>query len=255
MSPDTNDGFEARYNGLMPVTDASSHTTPTNEAEAVRVALTGRRLDRLRIATQALGRLLRDPEDTTQVFILYVALNAETFPEVLSLFLAQPEGPELMRHKPAIDSSSVDLGALATLPPATLGASFARHMHTNGLSPDVFQRPPGAPPDIAYLAQRLRQSHDLWHVVTGYGTNVVDELALQAFTYAQIRAPGPLVLSVAGALRWGATNPRVLARVHEGYRRGKKARPMLALPWETLWKEDLDALRRHLRIEPPHAVA
>jgi ubiquinone biosynthesis protein Coq4 len=239
----------------MPVTDSSSQATSTNEADAIRIALTGRRIDRLRIATRALGRLLRDPEDTSQVFLLYVALNAQALPAVLSLFLDQPHGPDLMRARPAIDSSSVDFARLASLPPSSLGAAFARHMHDNGLSPDVFQRPPGAPPDIAFLAQRLRQSHDLWHVVTGYSTNVVDELALQAFTYAQIRAPGPLVLSVAGALRWGATNPRVLARVLEGYRRGKKARPMLALPWESLWKEDLDTLRRHLRIEPAQAVA
>ena len=239
----------------MQSTGPVAESAPTEEAEAVRVALTGRRIDRVRIATRALGRLLRDPEDTSQVFVLYVALNAETFPAVLSLFLAQPEGPALMRDKPAIDSGSVDLSELAALPDTTLGAAFARHMHDNGLSPDAFQRPPGAPPDIAYLAQRLRQSHDLWHVVTGYGTDVVDELALQAFTYAQIRAPGPLVLSVAGALRWGATNPRVLARVLEGYRRGKKAKPMLALPWESLWKDDLEALRKHLRIEPPRAVA
>ena len=239
----------------MQASDPSSSVPATPEAEAVRVALTGRRVDRLRIATRALGRLVRDPEDTSQVFVLYVALNAEAFPAVLSKFLAQPEGPALMRDKPAIDSSSVDFAALAALPSTTLGGAFARHLQKNGLSPDVFQRPPGAPPEAAYLAQRLRQSHDLWHVVTGYGTDVIDELALQAFTYAQIRAPGPLVVSLAGALRWGITNPRVLRRVLEGYRRGQKAKPMSALRWEAHWSDNLDMLRQSLGVLPARVAA
>lgn len=227
-----------------------NHVTPSQprplESEAVRAALTGSRRERLAIAVAALRRLLADPEATDQVFVLYVALNAESFPKVLERFLAEPDGPALLHEKPAIDSRSVDFDRLLALPDTTLGGAFARHMRDNGLSPDVFQRPPGAPEDIAYLAQRLRQSHDLWHVVTGYSTSVVDELALQAFTWSQIRAPGPLVLSVAGALRWGLADRSVFARVFEGYRRGRRARPLLALRWEDLWEEDLTALRRRL---------
>ncbi len=222
----------------------------TTEAEAVKAALSGRLTPRLRIAARALGRLLRDPEDTSQVFLLYVSLNAGAFPKVVAFFLDQPHGRRLMTERRAIDSRSVDFSRLAGLPEGTLGASFARHMTDNGLSPDVFQPPPGAPPDIAYLAQRLRQTHDLWHVVTGYRTDVVDELALQAFTYAQIRAPGPLVLSLAGGLRWGLGRPAVGRRIFEGYRRGVAAKPLLAVPWEDLWEVPLDEVRTDLGITP-----
>ena len=47
--------------------------------------------------------------------------------------------------------------------------------------------PAGAvPPDprAAYLAQRMRQTHDIWHVLTGYATDVAGEVQLQAFTLA-----------------------------------------------------------------------
>lgn len=222
------------------------HTT--TEDDAVRAALTGRLAPRLRIATKALSRLLRDPEDTTQVFLLYVSLNAKVFPRVVKDFLRQPDGPRLMAERPAIDSTTVDFAQLLALPAHTLGHAFAKHMADNGLSPDIFQPPPGAPPDIAYLAQRLRQSHDLWHVVTGYKTDVVDELALQAFTYAQIKAPGPLALSLAGALRWGLRRPRVIQRIYEGYRRGLSARSLLAVPWESFWDLPLAEVRARLSL-------
>jgi ubiquinone biosynthesis protein Coq4 len=37
--------------------------------------------------------------------------------------------------------------------------------------------------DTSYLLLRLRQTHDLWHVVTGFSTNVPGELGLKAFVY------------------------------------------------------------------------
>ena len=67
-------------------------------------------------------------------------------------------------------------------------------------TPDVFDGPPAGVTNerAAYVIQRLRQTHDLWHVVTGYDTDPASEVALQAFTYAQLRAPGSLVLAALG---------------------------------------------------------
>lgn len=225
-----------------------SSTSSDTEAEAVRAALAGELVPRLTIAARALTRLMRDPEDTRQVFLLYVSLNATSFPRVIERFLAEPEGRRLMDERPALDSTTLDFARLATLPAHTLGHAFGRHMADNGLSPDIFQAPPGAPPEVAYLAQRLRQTHDLWHVVTGYGTGVIDELALQAFTYAQMKAPGPLLLSLAGALRFGLGDRRAIQRIYQGYRRGLSARPMLAQPWESLWELPLAEVRARLNL-------
>lgn len=232
------------------MTATTTPTAPTedSEAEAVRAALAGELGARLKIAARALTRLMRDPEDTRQVFLLYVSLNATSFPRVIQRFLAEPEGARLMSQRPALDSTTLGFAWLSSLPAHTLGFAFARHMADNGLSPDLFQPPPGAPPDVAYLAQRLRQTHDLWHVVTGYGTGVIDELALQAFTYAQMKAPGPLILSVAGALRFGLRDRRAIQRIYQGYRRGLSARPMLAVAWESLWELPLAEVRARLNL-------
>lgn len=43
---------------------------------------------------------------------------------------------------------------------------------------------------LVYLRDRLRDTHDLWHVVTGYHGDLVGEGALLAFSFAQTWNPG-----------------------------------------------------------------
>jgi ubiquinone biosynthesis protein COQ4 len=225
-------------------------SSTAEELEAVRIALAGNTLGRVKISARALARLMRDPEDTRQVFVLYAALNAPSAPRITRTVLGNPDGRRLFEARAAIDSRTVDLAALAKMPEGTLGWAYARHMRENGLDPDIFQAPPGVPADIAWVAQRLRQSHDVWHVVAGYGTDIAGELCLQAFTLAQVRAAGPAVLTSIGTLRWMWQDKRLVARVLEGWRRGRRARSLLAVPWEERWAEPLEAVRRDLGVVP-----
>jgi ubiquinone biosynthesis protein COQ4 len=238
-------------------TPAARETPPTASAEtprwadeelAVRVAVDGALWPRLKLGTQALIGLLRNPEDTRQVFVLNLAVNRGHVPELLMRFLTAPGGLELMREQPAVDQRVVE--RLAGLPEGTFGRAFADHMRRHGLDADLFQAPPGVPPALAYLGQRIRQSHDIWHVLTGYDTSVFGELALQGFTFAHTRLPGQLVLALAGTLRWSLARPRLAREVVEGWRRGRRAEPMLAVRWEELWEVPLEEVRRRLRITP-----
>ena len=61
------------------------------------------------------------------------------------------------------------------------------------LDPNFYRRLKVAD-DASYIMLRLRQSHDIWHVVTGFGTDKVGEIALKAFEVAQARRP--LVASI-----------------------------------------------------------
>jgi len=45
-------------------------------------------------------------------------------------------------------------------------------------------------------------------------------------------------------------NPRVLAAVYEGYRRGRQAAWVFAADWESLLAQPLDVVRVRLRIVP-----
>src|SRR5690606_37799839 len=101
-----------------------------------------------------------------------------------------------------------------------------------------------------YVAQRVRQTHDVWHVLTGYGPDVEDELALQGFTFAQMGMPSSFLIATLGTL---ARAPRSIARVLEGYRRGKASAFLPTVRFEAMWQRPLLDVRRELRIPPAQA--
>ncbi len=223
-----------------------------DEVSAAAIALNGSRLDRLRISAKALFNLMRDPEGTDQVFVLGIALNAPQFPRFLARFTAEDQDGRLLREQPSIDSKSVDFDRLMSLPETTLGGAFARHMKKNNLDPDLFQAPPGLPTMVAYVAKRVRQTHDIWHLLTGYDTDVPGELALQAFYYGHMRLPSSLALSVLGTARYLSKFPnrQLVAMVRDGYRRGKLATFLPTVRWEELWEMRLADVRTKLNIAP-----
>jgi ubiquinone biosynthesis protein Coq4 len=147
-----------------------------------------------------------------------------------------------------------DLDQLAKLPAHTLGGAYARHMRANDLSVDYY---PDATPRnrMQFLRQRMRQTHDVWHVLTGFGTDEFEEVGIQGF-YA-----GQGVSSMAAFIAAGAFLKSVLRcrfrELHkhmdsfcEGYCAGKRAESLLAVKWEELWGESVESLRRRYRLAP-----
>jgi ubiquinone biosynthesis protein COQ4 len=218
-----------------------------SELEAARVAMYGTTWERVSLGLASLRRLLRDPDDTVQVFLAGLALNAPFFPQLLARIEADEGGRRLMAEQPSIDTRTVDFDALRGLPASTMGGAYARYLDDNGLDPDLFKPPPGLPAVPRFIAQRMRQTHDLWHVLTGYRPDVAGELALQGFTFAQLRMPTSLLISTLGtALR----APREARRVLDGYRRGRDAAFLPVIRFEEMWERPLDDVRRELRVRP-----
>lgn len=227
--------------------DAASRGAP-DEADAVHAILHGSNMDRARVALGALARLVRDPNDTAQIFVLAVALDRDHVPAALTRFLCEPGGLDLMRDMPVLDSSTLDFGALSRCAVGTLGHAYAKHVLDGALDPDIFQAPPGLPTAIAYFAQRFRQSHDIWHVLTGYAPDVRGEILLQAFTHGQLGTPAPRLAAVVGCMQWLRSYPSLPRAAYAAYRRGKEARFLLSMRWEDHWEEPLEALRIRLRL-------
>lgn len=146
-----------------------------------------------------------------------------------------------------------DVDGLLSLSPETLGGMYARHMKSRGLRPDFFD---AVTPrhNLHYLRLRMRQTHDIWHTLTGFDTNPVGEVGLQAFYFAQF-TNGQSALIIAGAIlksilrrRYGELEQFVEAFC-DGYRNGRRAQPLLGVKWEDLWQEPVEDLRRRYNIE------
>ncbi|OKH49270.1 hypothetical protein NIES2101_21390 [Calothrix sp. HK-06] len=144
-----------------------------------------------------------------------------------------------------------DLVSLAKLPSGSLGRCFAEYIEQTGFDPNYYRALP-ITDDTSYVLTRLRQTHDIWHLVTGLSSSVNAELGLQAFCLAQIRIPLPILLIAGGLLRTLFTQPEELGLLLEqiaiGYRMGALAKPFLAQKWEENWDKPLVQLREELGV-------
>lgn len=234
---------------------AGSEVEDAGEREAARLALSGTPLERAVTALKALLALVADPNDTKQVFYIGLLVNRRRYPEFLARFTTDDEGARLLRERPAIDTAHVDFDALRALPDGTLGREYVRFLEVHGLDPDLFQPPPGLPEVPAYIGQRMRQVHDLWHVLTGYETDVEGEVALQAFTWAQTGMPSAGMVAIAASARFAASKPGIARGAIEGWKRGKRARFLAPIRLEDHFARRLSDVRRDLGLDTSLAEA
>ncbi|HEV7557548.1 MAG TPA: Coq4 family protein [Kofleriaceae bacterium] len=213
--------------------------------------------ERWRRAIGALAKVVADPTRTDEVLVFSAYANAGTMHHRLHRFYDDARGQKLYAEHRTIDSHTVDLDALAALPDGTLGHAYASFLRARGFTPEVFDGPPDdvTDPKASYVIQRMRQTHDLWHVVTGHDTNPAGEIALQAFTYAQVRAPSSLILAAVGTLRGTRYQPTLVRDVVRAFRAGRHAEAFVAFAWEDHWATPLADVRAMLGVEPVSAAA
>jgi ubiquinone biosynthesis protein COQ4 len=218
------------------------------------MTITGRQWARLGLS---IVRGLRDSTRTDELLVAEEIVCRGRF-EALHATLADtiagdPEARALLADKPRLARADVDFDALRALPPDTLGGAYARHLDRFGLDPDLLADPFGhwsgahyRHPDAAYLHERYRQTHDLWHALTGLGTEGHEEVLIHAFTWAQLRLPYSALIIAFGTFKHILLERRwpVLRRgLRDAWEAGRDARPLLLVRWEDRWEEPLDAIR------------
>lgn len=195
--------------------------------------------------------LFRDPDDTDKVFDISDGLRDSAATRLALAHLRAIPGVAAMMQARYL-GPAYDLAALQQLPPGTLGRAFADHMLAAGFDPDFARPIDVTQADITYIEHRCRKTHDIWHVLCGFGTDVPGELSIQAFRFAQVRLPlGPILL--AGGLLQALINapaqlPRILDEIGRGWRMGSQAGPFLAQKWEERWATPVAQLREELGI-------
>jgi ubiquinone biosynthesis protein COQ4 len=236
---------------LAMMSDSTSTAAPGEPARAAAphddlLALPS--LTRWLRALRSLAYVLTRPEATREVIHFLQLANLGANERRTAQFFADPDGARLYAERRKIDSRTVKLDELLALPEDTLGHAYAAFLRSHGLTPEVFDAEPEgvSDPRLAYVILRARQTHDLWHVVTGCETDPAGEVALQAFVYAQVHTPGNGILAVMGALRAARTSPRVFRDVVALFRTGARANPMPAFAWEDHWATPLARVRAML---------
>ncbi|MDX2214966.1 MAG: Coq4 family protein [Oculatellaceae cyanobacterium bins.114] len=146
-----------------------------------------------------------------------------------------------------------DLDALLTLPPDSLGYIYAAQMKKTGFDPNLHAGMT-ARSDAEYVELRLSQTHDLWHIITGFGTSLADEIGLQAFHLPQFPYPLATMLVanslISTTLKEPEMLPQLLAAIAQGFQMGKAAKPLFAQKWEEGWEKPLAQWQAELTIQP-----
>ncbi len=204
-------------------------------------------------AGRALAVLLRDPDDLPQVFNLIDAISGTAPHRLLFAFRRSASGKRLLRDRPDILPVLADRERLRSLPEASFGRAYLAFVESEGITPEgIKTASAGITPhagSFAFLNQRMRDTHDLWHTATGYKGDVLGEASLLAFTLAQHWNTGVAFIVLAALLKgFGRLETGV---IRDGYRRGRAAAWLPAQEWESLLPLPLEVVRARLKVGAP----
>jgi ubiquinone biosynthesis protein COQ4 len=195
--------------------------------------------------------LIRDPQQTDSVYDVEDGMkHSAAMVAATRHMMAQPEIASLAAERYL--AVAPDIPKLLTYSQDSLGYAYASYIDKAGFDPG-FYRSMAVEDDPSYLLLRLRQTHDLWHVVTGFATNVPGELGLKAFELAQTRRTMAGILIAGGFLKCLLQTPdeldELLDNISRGYRMGLQSKPLLAQKWEENWDKSLNEWRSALGIK------
>ena len=209
--------------------------------------------------------LVADKEDTAQVFYTIEALNGKSLLRGFENFASTEMGKMRIAERRILPPLLDDHAAISKLPAGTVGAAYLEFMQREGLSAAglvaEFDRFTEGAEDSAvfddvlqWYGHRLRDTHDLMHVLTGYGRDALGEVCVLAFSHGQAPGPGVIFVSYMGGREIKKIAPRgapVMAAMREGKRNGKLAQRVILEDILDLLAEPLDAARERLGILPP----
>lgn len=206
-------------------------------------------------------KLIADPKDTRQVFIVMQSMNRKANAKGYTRLLETKYGGEIAFRRAEFVDQLSDPAYTAKFASGTVGHAYRQMIDATGYSADglaaisnlrategVIQHP------YEWYARRIRDVHDIWHVLTGYSPDEpLDESCLVAFSYAQTKGAGwatIALLSMLSSLK-RAGGRHEIAAIWEAFRNGRKAAWLPGEDYEKLLSEPLVDARLRLNIQAP----
>lgn len=214
------------------------------------------------VAYKHMQNLIADKEDTEQVFHIIEALNGNALERDLRSFAKTPEGERAMADRFYIPDVLDNHEYLKTLPVGSVGRAYQNFMEREGLSAaglvaetDKFWKDkPRFEDDIEWYGDMRRDTHDMLHIMSGYGRDALGEACVLNFTVGQHGGMGAKFIAIMAGRQIKKLAPRgtpIRAALKEASRNGKAAQVIARTDIRDLIKEDLNEARERLGIKPP----
>jgi ubiquinone biosynthesis protein Coq4 len=160
-------------------------------------------------------------------------------------------------------SPEYDLEAMHNMPKHSLGWTYAKLITVQGYNPKFYRLRPSLDSDTDYITHRIRKTHDIHHVVTGFSMKGLAELGVIAITVAQTAYPGFLMIDLLSMLLSfllpvpstsdSGVHPLEVETVFDiislGIKMGREIKPLFPIKWEEGFEKPLDQWREELGIQ------
>jgi len=154
----------------------------------------------------------------------------------------------MMARKPF---GPIVLRDLEVLPAGTLGGVFADHCRARGIDPNLVHVPPTD--EVGWMLNHLYQTHDIWHVVTGWGNDLNGEVGLGGFYSAQFGAPPffgyIFALIILNCIKRRASLENVFQAFSLGYQTGQRTQPLFGADWDALFSVPIEEVRGRFAVD------
>ncbi len=206
--------------------------------------------------------LIKDKENTEEVFHIFESLPNSDFVPSARAFTASPRGEAIRASEAYLPPILDDHAALRRFPEGTVAHAYCDFMEREGLSSqglvDEFEKFRGDRPRyddlLDWYSNRNRDTHDLLHVLTGYGRDALGEQCVLAFTYSQNPSLANLFIAYAGGLNLRQqvkSAAPVFAAIREGQKLGKACPRVSEMAIRELLAMPLEDARAKFNITPP----
>jgi len=198
---------------------------------------------------------MKNKEDTTQVFYIIESLNGNSFQKAFVRFAKSEQGQQRISESRFLPKILDNHDWLRTLPEGSFGRAYLDFMTTEGLtaqglvdeySDSGIERDFGHP-HMNFFADRSRDTHDMLHILTGYGRDALGEASVLGYTHSMNGGLGLLFIAYGAAREIKKTAPKgtpVYKSISEGRRIGKAAKDIMYEDILELLPMQLEAVRR-----------
>ena len=214
-------------------------------------------------ALMSVFRLVGNKEDTRQVFEIVQALAGRSGKQLFQRFTSTPYGRRVVNEPIRLENKLGDREWLRQFPEGTLARAYLDFMEGENLTPDglldaaeeagIDFRGPVQFEEFRRLFLHLDVSHDLWHVLTGYGRDALGELCNLVYTREQTRNPGFKLIVMIGFIAQKLEQPgaKIQKSLAEAKRNARQSKWVLEYDVEELLAMPLAEARRVLNIKEP----
>ena len=164
-------------------------------------------------ALQAFHKLVKNREDTRLVFEFFEALNGKTETKFFNRMLSSNYGKFIAENPNHIGQFLSDRKTLESFGADTFASRYLHYLDSESLSvegvneaawehaPEYMASLKDEYPHIYAIGYMTQLTHDLYHVLTGYGRDPLGEALLLVFTATMTGVRGPAFLGRLAGLR------------------------------------------------------